>query len=136
MIGWLRLFLSVVALTSAFGLFRGSALGFFSQPEIEFVIRLGVAVSSAPFLLPFVILQDISRDFSPPQVRYVEVPQPKCTQDLPQLVETKGLGEDVSVLSIRRNILKFDFTGEDALADKVEMHLNVLSLGVEDVALC
>ena len=49
-----------------------------------------------------------------------------------QFVETKGLGEDVSILPIRRNILKFDFTGEDMLADKVVMHLNVLSSGVED----
>ena len=43
-----------------------------------------------------------------------------------------NLGEDVGVLPIRRNILKFDFTREDTLADKVVVHLNVLSSGVED----
>ena len=48
------------------------------------------------------------------------------------LVETKGLGEDVGVLSIHRNIRKFNFTGEDKLADKVVVHLNVLISGVED----
>ena len=58
------------------------------------------------------------RDFSPPQVRHVEVPQPKRTRELPQLVETKVLGDDVEVLPIRLNILKFDFTGEDTLMDK------------------
>ena len=73
--------------------------------------------------------------FSPPQVRHVEVPQTKHTRELPQLVETKGLGEDVGVLPIRRNIRKFNFTGEDTLVDKVLVHLNVLSLGVEDEVL-
>ena len=43
-----------------------------------------------------------------------------------------NLGEDVVVLPIRRNILKFDFTREDTLADKFVVHLNVLSSGVED----
>ena len=72
------------------------------------------------------------RDFSSPQVWYVEVSEAKSTRELPQLVESKGLGEDVGVLPIRRNILKFNFTREDTLADKVVVHLNVLSLGVED----
>ena len=61
--------------------------------------------------------------------------QSKCTRELPQLVETKGLGQDVDVLPIRRNILKFDFTGKDTLADKMVEHLNVLSPGVEDEVL-
>ena len=49
-----------------------------------------------------------------------------------QLVQTKGLGEDVSSLPIRRNILKFDFTIKDTLTDKMIVHLNVLGPGVED----
>ena len=60
------------------------------------------------------------------------MPQPKHTRELPQLVETKGLGEDVGVLPIRRNIRKFDFTREETLADKMVVHLNVLSPGVEN----
>ena len=68
-----------------------SVLGFFSRPEVEFVIQLGVAVSSAPFLLGCLVF----RDFSPPQVRNVYVTQPERTRELPQLVQTKGLGEDV-----------------------------------------
>ena len=35
------------------------------------------------------------------------------------------------VLPIRRNIHKFNFTREDTLADKVVVHLNVLSPGME-----
>ena len=42
------------------------------------------------------------------------------------------VSEDVGVLPIRRNIRKFNFTGEDMLVDKVIVHLNVLSPGVED----
>ena len=49
-----------------------------------------------------------------------------------QLVQTKGLGEDVGSLSIRRNILKFDFTREDTLTDKMVVHLNVLSPCLEN----
>ena len=56
--GWLRLFPSFAPLMSAFRLFHGSFLDFFSRSEIEFVIRLGVAVSSAPLL-------GFSRLFSP-----------------------------------------------------------------------
>ena len=67
------------------------------------------------FPAPFCGLFDL---FSPSS-SHVEVPQPKRTQELPQLVETKGLGEDVGIPPIRQNILKFDFTGEDTLADKV-----------------
>ena len=104
MLGWLRLFFFVAALTSAFGLFRGFTLGFFSRTEIEFVIQFGVAMTSAPLLLPSVVL----RDFSPPQVRYVEVAQANRTRELPQLVKTNRLGEDVGVLPIRRNIRKFN----------------------------
>ena len=33
---------------------------------------------------------------------------------------------------IRQNIRKFNFTREDMLANKVIVHLNVLSPGVED----
>mgnify|MGYP007130558494 CR=1 FL=1 len=51
---------------------------------------------------------------------------------MPQLVEAKGLGEDVDVLPIRRNIRKFNFTRKDTLADRVVVHLNVLSQGMED----
>ena len=60
------------------------------------------------------------------------MPQTKRTRELPQLVETKGLGEDVGVLPICRNIRKFDFTREDTLVDKMVVHLNVLSPGVEE----
>ena len=79
MLGWLRLFLLAAPLSSAFRLFCGSALGFLSRSEIEFVIQLGVGI-----------------------------------------------------LLIRQNILKFDFTEEDTLADKVVVHLSVLSPGMED----
>ena len=48
----------------------------------------------------------------------------------------EGLGEDVGVFPSRRNILKFDFTGEDTLTDKMLVHLNVLSPGVEYGVLC
>ena len=113
---------------SAFGLFRGSALGFFNRSEIEIVIRLGIAVFLAPFLLPSLV----SRDSSPPQVWHIEVTQPKHTRELPQLVQTKGLGEDIGILPICRNILKFNFTRDETLMDKVVVHLNVLSTGVED----
>ena len=78
------------------------------------------------------VFWDFSQEFSPPQVRHVEVTQPKRTRELPQLVETKGLGEDVGVLPIRGNILKFNFTGEDTLADKMVVDLNVLSPCVDD----
>ena len=98
MLGWLRLFLSVAPLMSAFGLFRESALGFFSRSKIQYVIRLGVTVSSAPLLLPSMVFQDFSQGLSPPQVRHVEMSQPKCTRDLPQLVQTKAFGKDVGVL--------------------------------------
>ena len=57
--------------------------------------------------------------------------QPKRTLELPQLVQTKRFGEDVGSLSIRQNILKFDFTREDTLTNKVIVHLNVLSPCVE-----
>ena len=128
MLGWIRLYLLPTALTSASGLFCGSAFDFSNKPESEFVIRFGDVVTSAPFLLSSMVLRDVS----PPQVRYVELSQTKRTRELLQLVKTKGLGEDVSVLSIRRNIRKFNFIGEDTLADKVVVHLNVLSLGMED----
>ena len=58
--------------------------------------------------------------------------QPKRTRELLQLVETKGLGEDVDVLPICENILKFEFTGKDTLTGKVVVHLNVLIPCVED----
>ena len=70
-------------------------------------------------------------DISPPQVWNVEVTQVKRTRELPQLVQTNRLGEDVGSLPIRQNILKFDFTGEDTLTHKMVVDLNVLSLGVE-----
>ena len=127
MLGWLRLFLPDAPVMSTFGLFRGSALGFFNRFELEIVIRLSIAVFLAPFLLPSLV----SRDSSPPQVWHIEVTQPKHTRELPQLVQTKGLGEDVGSLPICRNMLKFDFTREDTLTDKMIVHLNVLSPGVE-----
>ena len=110
---------------SAFGHFRGSTIGFFSQSEIEFFIIFGFTVTSAPFLLPFV-------GFSLPQVRHIKVSQIKRTRELTQLVETKGLREDVRSLPIFRNINSFDFTLEDTLTNKVVVHLNVLSPGVKD----
>ena len=51
---------------------------------------------------------------------------------MPQLVQTKGLGEDVGSLSIRRNILKFDFTRKDTLSDEMVVHLNVLGPRVKN----
>ena len=51
---------------------------------------------------------------------------------MPQLVQTKGLDEDVGSLSIRRNILKFDFTRKNTLTDKMIVHLNVLGPCVEN----
>ena len=113
---------------SAFDFFNGSAFGFFSQSEIEFFIIFGFTVTSAPFLLPFV-------GFSLPQVRHIKVSQIKRTRELTQLVETKGLREDVRSLPIFRNINSFDFTLEDTLTNKVVVHLNVLSPGVKDGAL-
>ena len=56
MLGWLRLNLLDAALSSAFGLFRGSTLVFFSRPEIEFVVRFN-AVTFAPFLLPSAVVK-------------------------------------------------------------------------------
>jgi hypothetical protein len=44
---------------------------------------------------------------------------------LPQLVETKGLGDDVGSLPIRWNMLQFDFTRKDTLSDEMIMHLDV-----------
>ena len=96
-----------------------------SQPDIEIVFRLSITVTPVPFLFPSVVC-------SPPEVRHVEVLQPKRTSELRQLVETKGLGEDVVVLAIHWNIRKLNFTTEDRLVEKVVKHLNVLSLGVED----
>ena len=61
--------------------------------------------------------------------------QPERTRELPQLVQTKGLGEDVGSLSVRRNILKFDFTRNDTLTDKMLLHLNVLGPCVENEVL-
>ena len=58
--------------------------------------------------------------------------QPERTREFPQLVQTKGLGEDVGNLSIRRNIQKFDFTRKDTLSDKMIVHLNVLGLCMEN----
>ena len=43
-----------------------------------------------------------------------------------QLVQTKGLGEDVGSLPIRWNVLQIDFTRKDTLSDKMIVHLNVL----------
>ena len=126
--GWLRLSPSAAPLLSAFGRFCRSALGFCSRSEVEFSIRLGVAVSSAPFLLPCLAV----RDCSPPQVQHVEMTRPERTRELPQLVQTKGLGEDVGSLPIHRNILKFDFTRKDMLTDKMVVHLNVLGPCVEN----
>ena len=60
--------------------------------------------------------------------------QAKRTRELLQLVETKGLGEDVGVLPIHRNILEFDFNRK--LTDKMVVHLNVLSPSVEDRIFC
>ena len=51
---------------------------------------------------------------------------------LPHVIFHKGLNEDVGILPICQNILKFDFTREDTLPDKILVHLNVLSPGVED----
>ena len=51
---------------------------------------------------------------------------------MPQLVQTKRLGEDVGSLPIRRNVLKFDFTGKDTLTDEMVVHLNVLGPCVEN----
>ena len=61
--------------------------------------------------------------------------KPSGTQELPQLVQAEGLGENVDSLLIRRNIHKFDFTGKDTLTDEVVVHLDVLGLGVEDEVL-
>ena len=52
---------------------------------------------------------------------------------MPQLVQTKRLGEDIDILPIRQNILKFDFTKKDTLTNKMVVHLNVLGPGMEDV---
>ena len=110
-------------------LFRlGLGLFSVSKSEVELVIRLGVAVSSAPYLLPCLVV----RDCSPPQVWHIEMMQPERTRELPQLVQTKGLGEDVGSLPIRRNILKFDFTRKDTLTDRMVVHLNVLGPCVEN----
>ena len=85
MFGCLRLFLPAAPLISAFELFSGSGLGFFSRSEIEFIIRLVFAVIRN-FSPPRLVIQDIP-DISPPQVRHVEVTQPKCTRELLQLVK-------------------------------------------------
>jgi hypothetical protein len=69
---------------------------------------------------------------STPQVRHVEVAQPKRTRELPQLVEPKSLGENVGNLPIRRNMLQFHFTGENTLLDEMVMHLDVLRPCVKD----
>ena len=58
--------------------------------------------------------------------------QPKRTRELPQLVQTKGLGEDVGSLPIRLNILQFDFTRKDTLLDEMIVHLDVLCSCVEN----
>ena len=58
--------------------------------------------------------------------------QPKRTRELPQLVQTKGLGEDVGILPIHRDILEFDFNREDVLMEKMVVHLNVLGPCMED----
>ena len=68
------------------------------------------------------VIRDVFSDISPAQVLHVEVTQPKRTRDLLQLVQTKGLGENVSILLIRWNIVKFDFTVEDRLTDKMVVH--------------
>ena len=44
----------------------------------------------------------------------------------------QGFGEDIINLSIPQNIDEFHFTGKDALANEVIVHLNVLGPGVED----
>ena len=101
MLGWLRLFLLTPPLMSAFGLLRRSALGF-SRSEIEIVIRLGVAVLQI-FFHPSLVIRP--SEVSPPQVWYIEVTQPERTREFPQLVQTKGLGEDVGSLPIGRSVL-------------------------------
>jgi hypothetical protein len=55
---------------------------------------------------------------------------------VPQLVQTKRLGEDVGNLPIRRNISQFDFTGEDSLLDKMIVHFDVLSPCVKNRVFC
>jgi hypothetical protein len=42
-----------------------------------------------------------------------------------QLVQTKGLGEDVGNLPIRRNMFQFHLTGEDTLPDEMIVHFDV-----------
>ena len=51
---------------------------------------------------------------------------------MPQLVQTKGLSEDVGSLPIRRNVLKFDFTLKDTFTDELVVYLNVLVPCVEN----
>ena len=51
---------------------------------------------------------------------------------MPQLVQTKGLGEDVGSQLTHRDILKFNFTRKDTLTNKMVVHLNVFSPGVEN----
>ena len=58
--------------------------------------------------------------------------QAERTRQLPQLVQTKGLGEDVGRLPICQNILKFDFTRKDMLTDEMVVYLNVLGQCVEN----
>ena len=58
--------------------------------------------------------------------------QPKRTRELPQLVQTKGLGEDVGSLPISQNVMKFNFTWKDTFTDEVIVHLNVLGPCVEN----
>ena len=84
-LGFLRSVFSLVrvgCLQPVFGLValvRRFALAFSKRSEIEFIIRLGITVFSSPFVLPSMVLWDFFQGFSPPQVCYVEVSQPKRT---------------------------------------------------------
>ena len=49
-----------------------------------------------------------------PQVRHVEMLQAQHVREVSQLVETKGIGEDVNHLPISQNILQFHFTTENS----------------------
>ena len=55
---------------------------------------------------------------------------------MPQLVKTKGLGEDVGRLSIHQNVYQFYFTRENTLVHEVVTRLNLLRLSVECGVLC
>ena len=69
---------------------------------------------------------------APPQAQLGDGRKNEVRRELPQLVNSQGLSQDVSCLQVRANVLQVDISGQNLLSDEVIVHFDVLGPSMED----